>query len=209
MMMADANLAIIFNGEIYNYIELREELEKFGYSFKSSSDTEVILATYRHWGEKCVERFIGMWAFVVLDIRRNILFCSRDRFGIKPFYYFERQAFFAFSSEIKSLLALPQIRASLDESKAIEFLVNGNQNFYDKTFFQGICVLPPGQNMIYDLNEQKLLKKTYYILSLNNNWKGISHNEAVNEFTRLVNDLIILHHRSDVPIGSCLSGGLD
>ena len=96
------DLWIIFNGEIYNYLELRRELQNLGYSFYTESDTEVILAAYKEWSGKCIDHFLGMWAFAIYDISKEILFCSRDRFGIKPFYYIKDDGLFAFSSEIKA-----------------------------------------------------------------------------------------------------------
>jgi asparagine synthase (glutamine-hydrolysing) len=209
MCLADNRFAIIYNGEVYNYIELRTELQKLGYSFFSDSDTEVILNSYRHWSEKCVDHFVGMWAFVILDRTKNILFCSRDRFGIKPFYYFENPDFFAFGSEIKALLALPQVQPILDENKAIEFLTNGNQNFNGKTFFSGISELLPAHNMIYDLLSQTLSSYSYYSIKLSDSLINISHDEAIKKMSELINDAISIHLRSDVPVGTCLSGGLD
>ncbi len=203
------DLTIVFNGEIYNYIELRDELKKSGYSFKSESDTEVILASYQHWSEKCVDHFLGMWAFVILDIRRNILFCSRDRFGIKPFYFIHEGTKFAFSSEIKALLVIPGITPELETKNAIEFLTNGNQYFFDKTFFRGINQLPPGHNLIYSLNEHRLSLHSFYNLYASDNFNSIGLEEAIQEFHRLVADSIKIHLRADVPIGTCLSGGLD
>ena len=209
MCIPEAGLYIVFNGEIYNYLELRAELEKLGHSFSTESDTEVILASYREWSEKCVEHFIGMWAFTILDQNKDILFCSRDRFGIKPFYYSEKKGFFAFGSEIKALLLLPQIKSVLDKTKAIEFLVNGNQNFYTNTFFTGINELPPGHNLIYRFTEENSSLFSYYKLSLSKLRDNISMDEAIREFSQLVNNSITLHLRSDVPVGTCLSGGLD
>ncbi|RKX54554.1 MAG: asparagine synthetase B, partial [Thermotoga sp.] len=102
----DKSLWIVYNGEVYNFLEIRRELERIGYRFKSNSDAEVILYSYKEWGERCVDRFNGMWAFAIWDKKRKELFCSRDRFGIKPFYYFFDGKTFAFASEIKSLLEL-------------------------------------------------------------------------------------------------------
>ncbi len=209
MLTPDGTLAIIFNGEIYNYIELRAELEKPGYTFRSGSDTEVILAAYRQWGEQCVMRFVGMWAFVIFDRPKNILFCSRDRFGIKPFYYTERKGSFAFASEIKALLAANNTGPGLHRPNAIEFLVNNNQNFSGSTFISGINELLPGHNLVYNLAGNNSVLKQYYKLNKSDDLNDISHDEAVSMFSRLINDSISLHIRSDVPVGSCLSGGLD
>lgn len=101
---------IVFNGEIYNYLELREELKQKGYTFITNTDTEVLLKSYIEWGFDCVSKFNGMWAFAILDLRKNILFLSRDRFGVKPLYYYKDDNYFAFASEIKALLRLPFIK---------------------------------------------------------------------------------------------------
>lgn len=209
MMMPEAGLSIVYNGEVYNYIELREELRTFGYSFVSESDTEVILNSYRQWSEKCVDHFIGMWAFAILDRNRNVLFCSRDRFGIKPFYYYEEPGLFAFASEIKALFSLPQVKPVPDETKAIEFLVNSNMNFHGATFFRGINELPQGHNMIYDLGSRESSVSRYYRLPSPGPAGTVSRDEAVKKFSELIDSSISIHLRSDVPVGSCLSGGLD
>jgi asparagine synthase (glutamine-hydrolysing) len=116
MRSADGQLTICFNGEIYNYIELRAELAALGHAFRSTGDTEVLLAAYQEWGERCVERFNGMWAFAIWDGRRGQLFCSRDRFGVKPFYYVKTKTQFAFASEPKALWASGLIAPSQTRS---------------------------------------------------------------------------------------------
>ena len=128
---------IVYNGEIYNYIELRQELKKKGYEFKSNTDTEVILASYDCWGKSCVDKFNGMWAFAIYDKAKNILFCSRDRFGIKPFYYAIYNNKFIFASEIKQILTFfKDIYANGDI--LLEYLVYGLEEHTDETFFDGI-----------------------------------------------------------------------
>ncbi len=209
MSAAEYGLSIVFNGEIYNYLELRRELQNLGYSFKTESDTEVILLSYKHWSENCVVHFLGMWAFAIFDYNKNILFCSRDRFGIKPFYYYEEAKLFAFASEIKVLFILPQIEPILDEAKAIEFLVNSNMNFHGKTFFSEIAELPQGHNMIYNLKTRKSSVHKFYQLQMSNSLDTISPVEATRQFSDLIESSIKLHLRSDVPVGACLSGGLD
>jgi asparagine synthase (glutamine-hydrolysing) len=209
MVASEFGLSIVYNGEIYNYLELRLELQHLGYTFKTESDTEVILLSYKQWSENCVSHFIGMWAFAIFDHNKNILFCSRDRFGIKPFYYYEKPGLFAFASELKALFALPQIKPEMDEAKAIEFLVNSNMNFQGKTFFSGIYHLNQGHNMVYDLKTGKSSVQKYYQLQISNSLDNISPNDAVSQFSDLIESSIKLHLRSDVPVGSCLSGGLD
>ena len=103
---------LVFNGAIYNYIELKEELKELGYTFKTHSDTEVLLSAYDCWGEECVKKFNGMWSFAIFDVKKNILFCSRDRFGIKPFYYYTDKEKFVFASEIKPILEIEKIETA-------------------------------------------------------------------------------------------------
>jgi asparagine synthase (glutamine-hydrolysing) len=209
MSYVSGDVHIVFNGEIYNYIEIKEELIKQGYHFVTESDTEVIIASYLHWGEKCVDHFIGMWSFVILDHKNRLLFCSRDRFGIKPFYYFKEDGIFIFASEVKAILVYEGITPKLDKSNAIEFLINGNQYFRGKTFFDNICQLPPGHNLVYDLDNNQVIIKEFYSIPSREELSKIGICDAIYEFDRLVDDAIRLHLRADVPIGSSLSGGLD
>jgi asparagine synthase (glutamine-hydrolysing) len=209
MISSESGNAIVFNGEIYNYPELRNELKNEGYTFKTESDTEVILASYDRWSERCVDHFLGMWAFSIFDRKRKALFCSRDRFGIKPFYYYETDNFFAFGSEIKALLSLKEVKTELDKVKSIEFLTNGNQNFFQDIIFKGIKLLPPGYNLTYSFNENSSELKKYYSIVLNDSLRKISIEDAIREFGNLVDNSIGMHLRSDVPVGTCLSGGLD
>ena len=132
------NIWIVFNGEIYNYVELREELKAAGYTFSTATDTEVILAAYDCWGENCVERFNGDWAFCIFDTSKRRLFFSRDRYGIKPLYYFETKGFFAFASEIKALLTVPQVPHAINEEKAFEYCALSCRDHTDETLFDGI-----------------------------------------------------------------------
>ena len=127
---------ITYNGEIYNYLELRNELQQKGYSFSTRSDTEVLLAAYDFWGAECVQHFNGMWAFAIFDPRKNQLFCSKDRFGIKPFYYTLIDQQFCFASEIKQFSALPHWQARLNKTIAYEFLVKGYHDHQAATFFK-------------------------------------------------------------------------
>ena len=124
-MALNHRFSIVFNGEIYNYLEIRKELESLGYLFKTGSDTEVILYSFEEWGPLCVDRFIGMWSFVLLDIDNQSLFISRDRFGIKPFYYSFGKDHFAFASEIKALTPLPFVSSELNIERTVEYLSFG------------------------------------------------------------------------------------
>jgi asparagine synthase (glutamine-hydrolysing) len=196
---------IVFNGEIYNYQEIREELIKKGIHFSTSSDTEVILKSFDFYGESCVEQFIGMWAFSIYNQEDNSLFCSRDRFGIKPFYYQSNTNSFYFSSEIKSLKHTPLFSNSFNLSQINRGLQLGWIGFKDETYFETIKSLEPGHNLVFKDNQLTILKYWDYPskqLSLN-------EDEAVFQFKELFNNSLQLHVRSDVPIGATLSGGID
>lgn len=208
MSLHDDNYIITYNGEIYNYKELRIELEKQGFSFSSGSDTEVILCAFRHWGRECVKKFVGMWAFAIYDKQNNEVFFSRDRFGIKPLYYFWNHKTLAFASEIKALFNVPGIYAKglLDES--YEFIAFGSLNNPDYTLFKDIKQLSPGTNLIYNLSTHSFRTEQYYTPGANvasNN----STDDFYEKFDALLTDSVNIHLRADVEIGSALSGGLD
>ena len=199
---------VTFNGEIYNYIELREELQDKGLSFTTQTDTEVLIAAYSVWGEKCVEHFNGMWAFAIYDTVNKTLFCSRDRYGVKPFYYELTDERFVFASEIKEILAVKQDRPRANRDNLIAFLTNGTLDANDNTMFDGIKQLVGGHNLVFDCSEHKIRIYKWYDLSkidLNNNNKEENYKRFADEFIRAVR----LRLRADVPVGSCLSGGLD
>lgn len=192
---------LIHNGEVYNYLELRSQLEGHGYHFGTGTDTEVILAAYDLWGRRCVERFNGMWAFALWDRHRRELFCSRDRFGIKPFYYRCDGRRFVFASELKAFRAAGQPLAA-DESRVREYLEHGLIDHTARTFFRGIRQLPPAHVLV--LAESGLHLEPYWSLE-----ERPFDGEASTTFRELFLDSIRLRLRSDVPIGTSLSGGLD
>ena len=199
---------ITYNGEIYNYIELREELIKEGYDFSTDTDTEVLLAAYEKWGNDCVNRFNGMWAFAIYDKEENQLFCSRDRYGIKPFYYSFSNNRFIFGSEIKEILAVLGKRPKVNRNTFDAYLVGGGFDKCEETMFDGIYQIEGGYNLI--LNCGNLTHKTvrWYDLrntTINKNDKHANYRIFREKFLNAVN----LRLRSDVPVGSCLSGGLD
>ena len=208
MTNEDQTLWIVFNGEIYNFLELRAALEEMGHTFHSQSDTEVILHAYEAWGEACVEHFIGMWAFALADLQQSLLFCSRDRFGIKPFHYYYDGQQFVFGSEIKQLLCFDFIKRQVNEKAVYEYLAYEGVEWGEETFFSGIFKLLQGQNLILNLRDAVLKKNRYYLPQFTLNTQ-ISRVEAAWEFHRLLADSVRLHLRSDVKVGSCLSGGLD
>ncbi|WP_341301626.1 asparagine synthase (glutamine-hydrolyzing) [Lysinibacillus sp. FSL H8-0500] len=197
--------SIIFNGEIYNYVELRMELEELGHRFETNGDTEVLLHAYEQWGIECQNKFRGMWAFVLYDKRENIIFGSRDRFGIKPLYYLHTKDAFAFASEIKPLLTLQSI-PSPNMAIVSSYLVTNLINFDKQTFFNDIYQLEGGTYFFMDLKEKKINFERYYDLS-----KVIKNKETniTVDFEEVLDTSFKIHTRSDVLLGSCLSGGLD
>jgi len=192
---------IVFNGEIYNYVELRAELEALGRRFRTAGDTEVLLAAFLQWGTDCVARFNGMWAFAIWDAVEHSLFCSRDRFGIKPFYYRFDGRRFVFASEPKAFRADPRpLRANLAAVR--DYLEDGHLDHTDGTFFDGIQQLPPAHSLL--LHRQGLAIRRYWRLEQRD--PPADPVEAVRD---LFVDAVRIHLRSDVPVGTCLSGGID
>ncbi len=198
---------IIYNGEIYNYLEIKIELEKKGYNFKSQSDTEVVLAAYREWGENCVKRFNGMWAMVIYDKSKNILFCSRDRFGIKPFYFTQLNRQFSFASEIKQFSVLNNWTSKLNKVRCFEFLVYNYHDHTNETMIDGVYQLPKGHNLIYDLTTHTYIVDSYY--SIVKSKVPYSTADVSLRFKALFKKAVKSRLRSDVKSGSALSGGLD
>ncbi len=204
MASSDGRSWITYNGEIYNYLELREELRRLGHAFRTSSDTEVILAAYAQWGRECLRRFNGMWAFALYDARERLLFCARDRFGVKPFHYHWDGSLFAFASEIKSLLAHPQVPRKPYEPYVVGFLVRGALDESDQTFVDGIRALPASHALVLDLQARRVTLERYYELPA-----PAETEMAPAAFGALLEDAVRLRLRSDVDVGTCLSGGLD
>ncbi|MFB3883622.1 MAG: asparagine synthase (glutamine-hydrolyzing) [Thermodesulfobacteriota bacterium] len=198
------HLSVTYNGEIYNYVEIREELRSQGHVFATDTDTEVLLQAYDRWGEECLQRMTGMWAFAILDRKRNQLFCSRDRFGIKPFYYYcDEEIFLAFASEIKALIhsvAKPQVHYE----RLMDYLVIGLSDHTEETLYQSIKQLLPGHSLFVDLGKGTKKTKRYYFLGAS--LSGVSTEE---DFEVSLRKSVSIHMRSDVPVGTCLSGGID
>jgi asparagine synthase (glutamine-hydrolysing) len=207
----DENVWIVFNGEIYNYVELKQDLVKKGYSFRTSSDTEVLLYSYLEWGMECLEKFNGMWAFVIYDKRKNIIWGARDRFGVKPLYYHLKNGCFVFASEMKAIVQLPFVERKINEKAAFQYLVH-QMNNPDECQFGGVEELKPSHAFELDLATGDFRKWAYYTLETNNKWEGFSEAKfaRINERVReLLFNAVRLRLRSDVPVGSCLSGGMD
>ena len=210
MISPDERYTIIYNGEIYNYVELREELATIGYTFKSDTDTEVILAAYSKWGPDCLHRFNGMFAFVLFDTQKQQVFAARDRFGIKPLYYwFSPKGFLAFASEIKQFSVLPGWRAVLNDHRIYEFFARSWQDHTRETLFEGVNQLQGGefaQFLLPDIRLSLPIKKWY---ELKPQETDLDFEESAERFKVLFYDSIRLQMRADVPIGTGLSGGLD
>ena len=199
---------LIFNGEIYNYIEIRKELEALDYQFRTQSDTEVLLNAYICWGKACVQKFNGMWAFCIMDLKEKKLFCARDRFGIKPLYYYKDKGFYI-ASEIKQFFKTG-LTKNINPNLIRDLLDKLILDHTDQTFFQGVMQLPAGHYLEIPLDSiDHYAIAPYWTLEKNNEYEGISYQEGKKVFKELFFDSIKLRFRSDVAVGSCLSGGLD
>lgn len=203
---------ITYNGEIYNYIEIRDELKALGHQFYTSSDTEVLLNSYIHWGEDCLHRFNGMWAFVIYDTLEDTIFTARDRFGVKPLYYWlsEDKTIHLFS-EIKQITSLPYWSSNLNKERALDFLIYSQMDHTDETLFKGVFQIPPGHFAILTkerkISYPKIETQQWYYL--NEKGVNIDYKTAKINFKSLFFDAVKLRMRSDVSLGTCLSGGLD
>ena len=202
---------IVYNGEIYNYIEIRTLLQNKGYHFTTQSDTEVILAAYDYWKEKCLQQFDGMFAFAIWDEKDEKLFAARDRFGEKPFYYYEDEGNFIFASEMKALWAIG-VDKKIDNKMLLNYITLGHvQNCIDKeqTFFEAIYSLPPAHYLTYETKTNQLSKITRY-WSINKEMKiDIRQADAIEKYTELFTQSVKRRLRCDVALGNSLSGGLD
>lgn len=209
MQIADGNFCIVFNGEIYNFKEIRCELETLGHRFRTGTDTEVILHAYQQWGEGCVRHFNGMWSFAIWDRPRQQLFCSRDRFGVKPFYYAIHRGRFYFASEIKQILLASEMERSANSEAVYNFLEFGLLDYSEETFFTGIFQLPGAHSLILRLSDPLVpeIRKYWELQSQADEESGEA--ALVEQFRTLFEDSVKLRLRSDVPVGFSLSGGID
>jgi len=208
MVDSHSGAVIVFNGELYNHVELRKELESLGHRFVGHSDTEVLLHALIEWEEVALPRLNGMWAFAFWDPHKNRLLLARDRFGVKPLYYRQGSQGFAFASEPKALLALFPEHRAVAESALLDFLGNNLLYARGESFYQAIQVFPPAHYAVYDASTKALKLTAYWDYPVDSNdW--ISPEDAVAEFTALFDDAVRLRLRSDVPVGLTLSGGLD
>jgi asparagine synthase (glutamine-hydrolysing) len=202
------NLAIVFNGEIYNFQEIRDELQTLGYKFTSGTDTEVILAAYHRWGDKCVEKFNGMWAFCIYDRDKQTLFISRDRFGIKPLYYYFDGQRFIFASELK---AIKKHRISLETDPAgVNFFFYQKYIGGDFTIYKNCRKLKPSHSILFDLNTKKLSISKHYDLEAEiAKRQDIAIDDRLGMVEEILSDAVMKRLIADVPVGSFLSGGVD
>ena len=205
MESPDGGLVVVFNGEIYNYLELRNELQQLGRSFRSASDTEVLLQAYDQWGAECVSRFNGMWAFVIYDRRRQCLFASRDRFGVKPLYRWTDGRRLILASEIKAIVASGWYRTEPNWQTSARFLCHGHLDQDAETFYAGVTQLEAGSTLEVTLSGRRTKRSFWSIGELDDQPPA----DPIGVFRNLFEDSVRLRMRSDVPVGVCLSGGID
>jgi asparagine synthase (glutamine-hydrolysing) len=205
MISDDGHFVLVFNGEIYNYLELRGELVKLGYVFRSTGDSEVLLNAYRHWGADCLAKLNGMWSFIVYDRVRLRLFGSRDRFGVKPLFVYRDPDYVFFASEIKAIRASGIYRGGLNLRVASRFLLEGHLDDGHESFYEGIESTPAGSAFELDLQGAWKVWKYWDLEQA----ERLDVHDPAREFAELLEDSVRLRMRSDVPVGVCLSGGLD
>jgi asparagine synthase (glutamine-hydrolysing) len=198
---------IVFNGEIYNYRELRDELKPF-YSFRTQSDTEVLLAAFHRWGQQCLSRFIGMFSFAIWDTSDKTLFAARDRFGVKPFYFHRSGDGLLFASEIKALWA-GGVERRADTSVWASYFSYGTYGLPHESFWHGIEQLPGGYSLTYSLEQGLKLSRWYNFEECIKSYPDVADREKEGFYEQLLKDSVRLRFRADVPVGFNLSGGLD
>jgi asparagine synthase (glutamine-hydrolysing) len=202
------HLWLIYNGEVYNYVELREELERAGHLFRSHTDSEVILAAYDQWGTDCFDRFRGMWGLVIVDCRRQVAVLSRDRLGIKPLYLVESDGLIAVASELKQFLSVPGLQLRPDESVLSDYLLTGYERT-GQTFFEGIAPVPAGVWRSIDLTDGTISAPREYWFPERIEATVADSRQAGEQLRESMLEAVRIHLRSDVPVGCALSGGVD
>lgn len=209
MGTADGRYWIVFNGEIYNHVELRQELEALGHRFCSRSDTEVLLAAFAQWGVQVFNKLVGMFAFAVLDVTARRLWLARDFFGIKPLYYACWQDGLAFASEITALVNLPGVERSVNARRLYDYLRSGVTDYGDETFFAHVKQLPAAHYMEVSFDHPMSARPVcYWRLDVHQKIE-LSFDQAAEALRALFMESVRLHLRSDVPVGAALSGGID
>jgi asparagine synthase (glutamine-hydrolysing) len=212
MLDHSGKYTLTFNGEIYNYLELKEELSRYGSVFLSNTDSEVLLEAYKHWGEDCVSHFNGMFAFAIYDVAKEIIFCARDRFGEKPFLFSVKSSFFAFASEYKALFQLKELSLRVDDIRLLQGCLQGGSGGLDSernTVFYDVQQLLPAESLTLNVKTLKYKIKKFWDIKPQADNNKLSEKDAFFRFRELLIDSVNLRMRSDVPVGSCLSGGLD
>lgn len=199
---------IIFNGEIYNYLELREELKAEGIEFITDSDTEVLLNSFIQWGPACFAKLNGMWACCIYDMVNGTVTLSRDRFGIKPMYYWQNENEFYIFSELKQVFHQEGFKKKINENVLRDFLESAVLDANNETFFKDVYSFPQSHYAVINLSQPEIQAIRYWDLNSNPD-KQPSYKEAVKEFRKIFESSVDLRFRSDVPVGACLSGGLD
>jgi asparagine synthase (glutamine-hydrolysing) len=204
---ATGELVITYNGEVYNYRELRAELEGLGRRFRTQTDTEVVLNAYAEWGQKAVERFNGMFAFAIWNPRGRELFLARDRYGVKPLYYADLSGTFLFGSEIKAMLEHPELSPSVSFPHLLEYFTFQNI-FTDGTLFADVKMFPAGHHMTIGADGRPRLER-YWDFSFREPDESASEEEYAEELDRLLQQAVERQLVADVPVGAQLSGGMD
>lgn len=211
MVSIDGRFVLIFNGEIYNYIELKEELKQKGNTFKTNSDSEVIIEAYRSWGVDCFNRFNGMWALALYDKESQILILSRDRFGVKPLYYVHNDKHLVFASEMKAILAaFPEYRVRNNACISRYLMCSRNENSDSETFFKDIMSFPSAKYAVFSLVDNRMDFSDYWKVEYEIFYeKWIKGKNPYKTFRGLFENAILIRLRADVEVGACLSGGID
>ena len=209
MITRDKRYVISYNGEVYNFGQLRVELEALGHEFHSRSDTEVVLHGFAEWGIEVVHKLNGMFAFAILDNHEHILWLARDRYGVKPIYYYQDKRHFIFASEVKAILAHPGYQIGVDKEACLEYFTFQN-NFTDRTLFKDIRLFPAGSFMRIDISQNpKITTEKFWDFSFAEPDSKISDQEYLEELDRLINQAVNRQLVSDVDVGAYLSGGMD
>jgi asparagine synthase (glutamine-hydrolysing) len=199
---------ISYNGEIYNYLEIKKELQIEGYNFNSSSDTEIVLKAYHFWGKKCLEKFNGMWSFIIWDNKLKSIFISNDRFGVKPLYVYKSLDKVIYTSEIKQFHFFNEVKSTINDENCNLYLDHGYQPLDGTTYFNEINRFPAGSFSLFNFSTNENIINYYSIqnIKINDNWV---FKDAVNTLGKILSDAVSLRYRSDVELGISISGGID
>ncbi|MDE6636015.1 MAG: asparagine synthase (glutamine-hydrolyzing), partial [Lachnospiraceae bacterium] len=209
MVSYDKRFVLVFNGEIYNYIELKETLQKEGMLFSTETDTEVILEAYRYWGKDCTRYFNGMWSIVLYDIAQKQVFISRDRFGVKPLYIYESEDEIILASEIKCITAIRPEEKIVNTTQIARYLTGWQEDMDEHTFYKNIHNFPKSSNMIYDIHAKTKEYQKYWEINVAEFQKKWQYRNPYKKFRELLEDSVKIRLRADVEVGASLSGGLD